>query len=358
MNIWSFLKATAFSVVTLWASLSYSNHIGSSVAPTSSIAPSPNLKVAFIGDSGYGDNFRQVLQLIRDEGADIVLHQGDFDYSGDPDGFFAAIDSVLGPDFPYFASVGNHDDGSWNTGCSDAQGCYAEYLIDRMNALGIVPDEPNLNDQKYAIQYQGLEMVFVGENGNNTEFAEFISDQLSGDPHIWKICSWHKNQTAMQMGSKGDEMSWGPYENCRQLGAIIATAHEHSYERTRTLVDTSTQTVDPTCAESNDLCVERGKTFVFVSGLGGNSIRNQDRCLPTTFPYGCNQEWASIYTSDQGAEYGALFITFHVDGDPYRAHGYFKNIKGEIIDQFDVTAAPPLEFTIWLPMISRSQAAH
>jgi hypothetical protein len=227
-----------------------------------------------------------------------------------------------------------------------------------MNALAITPDEPDLNDQKYAIEYQGLKVVFVGENGNNTEFAQFIDDQLTDDPHIWKICSWHKNQTAMQVGSKADEMSWSPHENCLRLGAIIATAHEHSYHRTRTLVHTPTQMVDSTCSEPNAVCVGPGRTFVFVSGLGGRSIRNQDRCLPTTFPYGCNQEWANIYNSDQGAEYGALFITFNVGGDPRQARGYFKNINHEIIDEFDITGNSPGEFTIWLPLILRSQGAY
>ena len=347
----------AVSVVALLAFLSLPIN-KSSFVTGSLVAPPPDLKVAFVGDTGNGSEFQQVLQLIKDEGADIVLHQGDFDYSGDPDGFFAIIDSILGPDFPYLASVGNHDNSEWNTGCGNSRGCYAEHLIDRMNALSITPDEPDLNDQKYAVEYLGLKMVFVGENGNNTEFAQFISDQLTNDPHIWKICSWHKNQTAMQVGSKADDMGWSPYENCRSFGAIIATAHEHSYHRTRTLVHTPTQMVDPTCSEPNDLCVGRGRSFVFVSGLGGRSIRNQDRCLPATFPHGCNQEWANIYTSDQGAKYGALFITFNVGGDPRKAHGYFKNTNNEIIDEFDITADSARGFASWLPLILRHRGAH
>jgi hypothetical protein len=142
-------------------------------------------------------------------------------------------------------------------------------------------------------------------------------------------------------------MGWDVYENCLNLGAIIATGHEHSYSRTRTLISAQNQTVDPECELADSLCVEPGKTFVFVSGLGGLSIRDQKRCLPATFPYGCNQEWASIYTSNQGAKYGALFITFHVDGNPHKAHGYFKNVSGEVIDEFDVYAKaseiPPTE---------------
>jgi hypothetical protein len=142
----------------------------------------------------------------------------------------------------------------------------------------------------------------------------------------------------MQVGGKSDEVGWVAYETCREHGAIIATGHEHSYSRTKTLVSTQHQTVDWEWPEPNSLRVAPGATFVFVSGLGGRSVRDQERCLPTTYPYGCNGEWAKIYTSDQGAQPGALFIEFHVDGNPNLARGYFKNINGEIIDEFTVTA--------------------
>jgi hypothetical protein len=42
--------------------------------------PPPDFKVAFIGDQGLTDDSKEVLRLIRDEGAEMVLHQGDFDY--------------------------------------------------------------------------------------------------------------------------------------------------------------------------------------------------------------------------------------------------------------------------------------
>ena len=140
----------------------------------------------------------------------------------------------------------------------------------------------------------------------------------------------------MQLGTKGDEQGWPDYETCRQNGAIIATGHEHTYERTKTLSSIQNQTIDSTCSDPKNLCVSPGRTFVFVSGLGGNGIRNQDRCLPTTFPYGCKGEWASVYTSDQAGTWGALFITFNYQGNPNRAHGYFKDLNNKVIDEFDV----------------------
>ncbi len=315
-----------------------------------------DLKVAFIGDSGDGTGFEAVLTLIKNEGADLVMHQGDFDYKHDAKGFFAKIDAILGPKFPYLASVGNHDIDSWNTSCGDSDGCYAQFLSDRMARSGIIPDHPDLNDEMYSVTYRGLKLVFVGQEqwAGDTLYAPYIQSQLAASPHIWKICSWHKNQNAMQLGSKGDAMGWGVYETCKNNGAIVVTGHEHSYGRTKTLTHIRNQAVDTTQhppvggvpGNPDQLLVEPGKSFVVVSGLGGHEMRNQDRCTPFSYPYGggpaCNYIWAKAYTSDQtgGAEkFGALFIIFNHNGDPTKAHGYFKTTDGATVDAFDITAA-------------------
>ena len=39
----------------------------------------PNLKLAFVGDQGVGNNAKAVLELIKDEGAEAIVHQGDLD---------------------------------------------------------------------------------------------------------------------------------------------------------------------------------------------------------------------------------------------------------------------------------------
>lgn len=290
------------------------------------------VKVAFLGDSGAGNDFQSVLDLALAEQVDAIVHNGDFDYDLDPDAFFAAVDGKVGPSFPYFVAVGNHDAPAWNE--------YSVYAASHMQAAGVTLDEPSLLDQKFAFTYKGLHFVFVGENGNNDEFAQFIDDQLDPNEDAWKICGWHKNQRAMQIGGKTDEMGWDVYENCRLNGAMVTTGHEHSYERTKTLTDMQAQTVDDTCSEPNELCLAPGKTFAVVSGLGGVGIRDQERCLPETPPYGCNGEWASIFASNQDANYGALFMVFNAGGDLKRAHGYFKTVDGRVIDQFDVTRSP------------------
>ena len=313
--IWYFRKLTSLILLTFFF-----------ISPQKTLAqinPMP-VKVAFIGDSGAASDFQKVLNLIKQEGAQMVLHQGDFAYDDGQSNWENMINATLGANFPYLGSNGNHD--SWSS--------YAPFFKDRLSTMGMNENAISTSNASYSVIYKDLKLVFSKENGD----AGFIQSQLTGDNHTWKICSWHKNMNAMQVGGKSDEQGWGDYEECRKAGAIIATAHEHSYHRTKTLTSTQNQTVDQTCANPNSVCVSPGRTFVFVSGLGGRSIRNQDRCLPTGPPYGCKGEWANIYTSDQNAQYGALFITFNYQNDPVKAHAYFKNISNQTIDEFDIKA--------------------
>jgi hypothetical protein len=134
-------------------------------------------------------------------------------------------------------------------------------------------------------------------------------------------------------------MGWDVYDTCRRMGAIVETGHEHSYSRTKTLTNIQTQTVDSACSSATELCVGLGRTFVSVVGLGGNSVRDQTRCLPATPPYGCKGEWGLIYTANQSAVSGAQFISFNA-GDPRRAVGYFKNVSGQVVDNFTITYGP------------------
>jgi predicted phosphodiesterase len=279
----------------------------------------PNFKIAFIGDQGSGAETRAVLSLIKSEGADLVLHQGDFDYNDDPAAWDAQINDILGQNFPYFASVGNHDEASW-----DGPNGYQQLLENRMNRLGI-PWEGDLGVQS-TIKYKGIFIVLVGPGTMGSGHDAYIREKLAADNSIWSICSWHKNMRAMQVGGKSDETGWGVYEAAREGGAIIATAHEHSYSRTYLLSNMSNQTV---ATRSDTLVLTKGTTFSFVSGLGGESIRSQGLS---------GSWWASIYTSDQNANYGALFGSFNVEGTRNRASFYFKDIDGNVVDRFTVVS--------------------
>ena len=305
-------------------------------SPSSTLAPElppPEFTIAFLGDQGLGGDAEAVLRLIRDEGADAVMHLGDFDYHDDPASWDAQIDAILGPGFPYFGSAGNHDEAMYYE-----PGGYQDVLEARMNRLGI-PWQGDLGVRS-SFHYGGVFFVLTapGSFGDGDEvYAPYVREALAADDSVWSISGWHKNMTPMQVGGKDDETGWGVYEESRRGGAIIGTAHEHSYSRTHLLADVERQVLagtgdvlalaadDPTTSE------DEGQSFVFVSGLGGESIRNQELDGPW---------WASVYTSDQGARPGALFGVFHHQGDPELARFYFKDVAGEVVDEFLVTTAP------------------
>jgi len=278
-----------------------------------------NLKVAFIGDQGVNENAASVLELILSEGADMVLHQGDFDYHDDPDLWDAQINKILGDDFPYFASIGNHDKPAWDG--------YQEKLQNRLDKISDAQCLGDLGIQS-SCEYNGLFFILSGVGVTGYDHAEYIKKQLDENNSIWSICSWHKNMKLMQVGGKHDETGWDVYEECRKGGAIIATGHEHSYSRTLTLSDIDSQIIysdDP-----DSLQVGNGNTFVFVNGLGGKSIRDAENNLEK------NPWWAKYSTSDNGANYGALFCTFNVEMNPNNAKCYFKDISGNTIDEFSI----------------------
>lgn len=176
-----------------------------------------------------------------------------------------------------------------------------------------------------------------------TEHDQFIAEALAADTHIWRVCSWHKTQSDMQPGYRPNEVGWGPYQACQQGRALIATAHEHSYARTRTLTDMGNADAGHGAKGAPDSVeVTHGSSFVFVSGLGGSSKADYHADLHDDDTW-----WASIYTenrylnngvdvADYDYDYGALFITFNVDGDATKARGVFKTIEGDTIDSFEV----------------------
>lgn len=310
------------------------------------------LKVAITGDTGYDEDdtpeidtgFERVLELIKAEDADLMVILGDFSYEEEidvADVYFSNINRVLGEDFPILASDGNHDD--WSH--------YEPYFKERMERMGL--DGDVIAEDKYSVVYQDIKWVLLGEQSH----PEFVKEELVNDDHNWKICGWHRVMNDMNAGGKGDEMGWEVYRTCQDEGAIIATAHEHSYSRTLTLTDIGNTAAGHGATGEPDLMeVGPGRTFVFVSGLGGRPARDYHCDLHDDDTW-----WSTIYTSNyylrngeqvakscveddevvEGYTSGVLFITFNAGGDPDKADAYFKNVNGEVIDEFTITKVAP-----------------
>lgn len=275
-------------------------------------------KIAFIGDTGAGHGFKSVLQLIKAENVDLVVVLGDTDYKYSEEDWDQMVREIL-PSEPAIVVMGNHD----YTDSNHLK--VAELGRARLLNRSDIQCRGTYGE-RFVCSLGGVYMVFSSipfGDYTHESHEKFIAEELDRAPAgHWRICGWHANQKAMQLGDKDDEVGWTAYETCRKKGAIIASAHEHSYSRTFALSDMTQQTRAST--DGNNLELSEGVSFAFVSGLGGHSIRPQRRS---------GAHWASMYTSTQDAFYGALFAEFSDD----KAIFYFKNIQGEIIDQFNVT---------------------
>lgn len=302
----------------------------------------PNLRLAFFGDQGFGVNAEAVLQLIKNEGADLVIHAGDLDYLEQPLDWDGQVTSVLGPDFPYFVAIGNHDAPAW----AGPDG-YQELIQARLARVRAARCTGDLGVNSVC-RFRGLSFVLSGVGTYGEGHEAYLDDALAKAPEAWKLCVWHKNQRDMQVGGKADEVGWLAYRLCEGHGALILTGHEHSYSRTYTLSGVGYPEISHGWRSAPDRVVlEPGSTAVVVSGLGGMSARAFYAELHPDISW-----WASIYARnyqvmngvETGAlpniEFGALFIDFHVDGDPHKARAYFKTVSGAIIDSFEITVAP------------------
>jgi len=102
------VRYTSTRVLILGFALVLGVSTGTSVDAIGTSTP-PNFLVAFIGDQNLGPDPEAILQLISDEAADMVLHQGDFDYGDDPDAWDAQANTILGPSLtlPPWATMTN-----------------------------------------------------------------------------------------------------------------------------------------------------------------------------------------------------------------------------------------------------------
>jgi len=289
------------------------------IGNTAQAAP---VKVAFTGDQGTGEHAQAVLSLIASEGTDLLLIQGDLGYDvGASSAWEANLSNALGADFPVLALVGNHENYEWplyqrmiqrRIGRASDLVCSGEVGVKalcRYGNIDIVQVSPGIN-----------EVAGVKPDDN---YAQFIETSFAQSNAPWRICSWHKNQSKMQTGSKNDATGWEVYDACLDAGAMIALAHEHAYSRTHLLSNYQNQTI---AHKNSDLTLEPGRSFAFVSGLGGREVRPQLQG---------GDWWASIYTATQNATHGALFCTF----EEKSAQCYFKAIDGAVPDQFSLNSA-------------------
>ena len=305
-------------------------------SPSPLVGPHPMVRVALIGDQGLGARSEAVLDLIRDASADFAVVLGDFDYLDRPRAWLEQM-ARLGK-VPWFAVADNHDLAQWPQ--------YQRAIADRQASIEGAECRGTPGTQSVCT-LRGVTLVLsgIGTIGDEREHELFIKDALKSSKDRWKLCLWHKNQHDMQVGAKTDEVGWGAYKLCQASGAIIATGHEHSYARTRTLTALGDAVRGHgAIGISNELEVRPGRTFVVVSGLGGVETRV---FVPS---HARDSWWGAYFTANrQNANGtltevnhendggGALFLDFGIDGDVKRGRGRFvTTFDRRVFDDFSV----------------------
>lgn len=322
--------------------------------------PPPNFTVAVTSDIGMY-MLGHIIHLIAGQKPDIVVIPGDLGYNENnvktPEQFMNVINQILDPSVPVFLTKGNHDE---YTNHWEQERGYSDLLAQRWEQAGNYAaydclGKPGINQSCgrhgvfFTLATHGCESCMASGDwrssqcrDNKCQAQPGLHEQfLKSAPGLWRLCFWHKNMRKLQVGGKYDEVGYGPYEECRKSGAIIITGHEHSYQRTRTLTSMIDQTVDVDWTFPDKLRVKEGSSFVVNAALGGLSVRFQLRCLDGAgieFPYGCKQEWGRILTANQSEMAGvwaaALFLQFHVDGNPCKGRARLLSHTGSLLDEF------------------------
>jgi hypothetical protein len=247
----------------------------------------------------------------------LVVHVGDLDYRDDPAAWYQQMTEMLGRDFPYLIAIGNHDTAAW-TG-------YQAVFRDHLRRTPAIQCQGDLAVQS-TCTYQGLGFILsgVGTKGDPEAHVAYLRSQLAQLVTPWRVCVWHKNRRDLQVGEKDNEVPVEAYEACRLGGAMVVNGHSHTYSRTHLVDDYATLNVVST---ERSLRLAPGQSLTVVTGLGGKSIRSQRRE---------GSWWASVYTEDQGADFGAFFCTFYRQDEANRARCWFQAIDGTIPDRFDL----------------------
>lgn len=279
------------------------------------LIPERDLLVAILADSALNKASQKVLQLMKDEDVDLVLHAGDLDYTGNTTAFEEQLNHAgFGMNFPFLFTPGNYEGSAFHT--KGAPPPWPQYAKARMKRISKLADlglmtcpyneerciaciyHPPNKSPGYVNGPISFVMSAIGtdENMLKDDLRELLTAQRAlwgthgtSRARTWRFCSWHLPLTDMQLGFR-EGVWWmnskelaAAYESCRRWGAIILTGHEHYYLRTHLLTGPiTTNGVESFVQTSRSrsfrgvshpmLNIGRNSTFAVVCGLGGHSV--------------------------------------------------------------------------------------
>ena len=273
-----------------------------------------NLTVAFISDQSPTLSTRKVLQLIKKEEAEVIIHQGGFGHSSSPSQWEEEINEILGPSFPVFAAMGNHDYYHWEEyytmlesrlsrvmerekGIVDCKGCLGVRSVCNYKGLWIYQTSDgvfNLRDNEIFLHNPSSPNSNFDQSSEGTTDRYYEIDILKQELDCakkrgfqWKICSWHTYTFADfstdTFGGKGVEEN---YKECIDAGALLVNSHPNTYSKFYPLSSLTsaymgnfesniTKLINgkniKIVATSSSPIISPGFTVQIISGLGGEN---------------------------------------------------------------------------------------
>eukprot|EP01064_Diplonema_japonicum_P015108 TRINITY_DN2287_c0_g1_i4.p1 TRINITY_DN2287_c0_g1~~TRINITY_DN2287_c0_g1_i4.p1 ORF type:complete len:447 (+),score=84.28 TRINITY_DN2287_c0_g1_i4:1068-2408(+) len=308
------------------------------------------LKIGFLGDTSDKSSAGLAYRLMRDDGVDLVMQNGDFDYTNNPKKWGRFLDSNWfghGKEHVVMTS-GNHDIKKWY----GSRG-YQNVLYSRMSKD--LRDACTGRDQSLAsdyglwmsCKYQGVHMVMIGwrqlspswprrrENSTTMQPAvDFIDNSFAGSTEPWRVCMWHRPEGTYQAGHRYPR-AYGlsqAFDACRRNGAFIVSGHSHLYSRTKLLSSFSSRTVSPR-SSPNDVKLSCGESMFVVSGLGGWN-RGLDKDGPAA-----GRSWIETrYTQSVGTEtIGVLVCDLAESGEGGECR-YIMGVNATEQDSFNISS--------------------
>jgi len=281
------------------------------------------LTLAFVGDSGVA-HLDETLHLIRQEGASAVVFNGDTSYMQQNGDWVELFKKHLGST-PFFVAARGGDTNSlgdlqertsatWAS--SNTSQCRGEVGVQNVcthRGMGLLLSGGSAQQAVCA----------TGSRQRKAFFEKALSEFAQQDVH-WPICvfDFHSN--------RAPSTGWTNYRLCLKRGALIISSHQHPYTRTHevTMVTDKaphvhiSRRVEPGSGVAGAAVMREGHSVVVFTGkesVGSDLGSGEAAIAPTQ---------RSV------VGHGAFFCRFHVEGDPDLARCFFKDIAGNVADDF------------------------
>lgn len=199
------------------------------------VHPTPEVKVALLGDTGAGTNFASVLDLVEEEKADVVMINGDFGYGAAPSKWANLVQSSIDISrFPIIGALGNHDVEKqkdiyipiFESFRNEANG-----LKTKCTGQGTLSTSHDVIAVNETCTFGNVTIVAsaIGQVLSKPFFETQLEEKLKDAPASnWKLVGYHFTLEAMNPGVKGNQNAFEFFDIIRRYGAIGAQAHTHT----------------------------------------------------------------------------------------------------------------------------------